>query len=433
VTETPRFDVIIVGASLAGCAAAALFAKRGATVALIEREAKVTSFKKLCTHSIHSSATPALERLGIAALIEAAGGVRNRLEIWTRWGWIREPAAPADRPDHGYNIRREKLDPMLRELAANTPGVEFLLGHSVQELLLKEGRPAAVKTESAHAGRHTVAGGLLVAADGRNSRVAQLAGIKTKTTPHGRFAYFAHYRDLPLANDSTVQTWFLDPDWAGAFANDDGITVAGAMLPHAKLDAWKDDIEGNLVRLFDTLPQAPSLRNARRVSPVMGALELPNIVRPAARPGIALIGDAALAADPLWGVGCGFAFQSAEWLVDSVADALGDPRALDRALVRYRRRHSKMLDGHEFLMADYARARPFNTIERLMYSAAARDAFCAANLLAFGTRNIRPSRFLSPRALLRSIAVDLAHGLRSTPDHDVGAARKVAGVQGDRI
>jgi hypothetical protein len=26
------------------------------------------------------------------------------------------------------------------------------------------------------------------------------------------------------------------------------------------------------------------------------------------------VGDAAIAADPMWGVGCGWAFQSGEWL-----------------------------------------------------------------------------------------------------------------------
>ena len=44
---------------------------------------------------------------------------------------------------------------------------------------------------------------------------------------------------------------------------------------------------------------------------MLGKLDLPNVIRPAARPGVAFVGDAALASDPLWGVGCGWAFQSA--------------------------------------------------------------------------------------------------------------------------
>jgi hypothetical protein len=49
------------------------------------------------------------------------------------------------------------------------------------------------------------------------------------------------------------------------------------------------------------LPDAPDLTAATRESKLVGKLELPNVFRPAARPGIAFIGDAALAADPVWG------------------------------------------------------------------------------------------------------------------------------------
>jgi menaquinone-9 beta-reductase len=60
--------------------------------------------------------------------------------------------------------------------------------------------------------------------------------------------------------------------------------------------------------------------------------------------------------------------QSAEWLADSVAGALGDATALDRGLSRDRTRHRRGLAGYEFLIADVATARPFNLIGRLMFS-----------------------------------------------------------------
>ena len=75
------------------------------------------------------------------------------------------------------------------------------------------------------------------------------------------------------------------------------------------------------MRYIAALPDAPDLSGATRESKLIGKLDLPNVSRPAARPGLAFVGDAALASDPLWGVGCGWAFQSAEWLVDETADA----------------------------------------------------------------------------------------------------------------
>ena len=80
-------DVAVVGASIAGCTAAILFARRGLSVALLERETDPAAYKKICTHYIQPSAAPTLDRLGLIAPIESAGGVPNQLtDLWTRWG-----------------------------------------------------------------------------------------------------------------------------------------------------------------------------------------------------------------------------------------------------------------------------------------------------------------------------------------------------------
>ena len=50
---------------------------------------------------------------------------------------------------------------------------------------------------------------------------------------------------------------------------------------------------------------------------MIGKIDMTNRVRVPVAPGLALVGDAALATDPLFGVGCGWAFQSAEWLADA--------------------------------------------------------------------------------------------------------------------
>jgi menaquinone-9 beta-reductase len=94
VAETPgrpiqgsnNFDVVVVGAGLAGCTAARLFALEGLRVGLIESHQDIRAFKQLCTHFIQASAYPTLRRLGLGRLIEQAGGLPNGMDIWTRYG-----------------------------------------------------------------------------------------------------------------------------------------------------------------------------------------------------------------------------------------------------------------------------------------------------------------------------------------------------------
>ena len=84
------FDVVVVGASIGGCTAARLYAQRGARVALVEERPDVDAHKTVCTHFIEPSATPTIERLGLAGPIEERGAVRNSIDLWTPYGgWIR--------------------------------------------------------------------------------------------------------------------------------------------------------------------------------------------------------------------------------------------------------------------------------------------------------------------------------------------------------
>jgi flavin-dependent dehydrogenase len=350
-----QYDVAIVGASIAGCAAAIFFGRAGARVALIERDRDPAGYKKLCTHYIQASATPTLERLGVARAIEEAGGVRNDVEIFTRWGWIVAPSEQTiRRPAFGYNIRRSVFDPMLRKAAAQTHNVEFLPGFSARELLVNEGRICGLSAQGDGGDKLDIEAKLIIGADGRNSRVAELAGLPAKETPNGRIGYFAHYRNLPLVSGTRSQLWFLEPDIAYTFPNDDGITLVTAMPARAKTAEWKTDPEMAMRRLFEGLPRAPSLAQAQRVGPFIGVIEYPNLQRGVSKPGLALIGDAALSSDPLWGVGCGWALQSAEWLADAVGRKWTNPADLDRGLSAYAKRHRSELAGHQFLIGDFS-------------------------------------------------------------------------------
>ncbi len=398
-----RYDVAVVGASVAGCTAARLFAQRGARVALIERRPDPSAYKTVCTHYIQSSATPTIERLGLAPLLDRRGAVHNSVDIWTRHsGWL---SAPPGAP-HGYSITRERLDPILRDLAAGTPGVELLSGWTATALRGAD-TPAGVAIESPDGGSRAIDARLVVGADGRDSTIARLARVPARVKPNRRFFYWAYWRDLKPAGPRS-RTWFVEPDVAYTFPNEDGLTVA-LVGPHEdRLADFRADRQGAYLRMLRSLPDGPDLDSATQESKLLGKLELPNSIRPAARPGLAFVGDAALAGDPFWGIGCGWAFQSAEWLVEETGSALVGGGDLDAGLERYRRAHFRRLAPHHLPIVDFSSGRPANFIERAMWRAASRDPEVLRAVERVASRRSSPASILHPRNLARAVRANLA-------------------------
>lgn len=412
------YDVAIVGASIAGCTAATFLARAGAKVALLESHGDPKTYKRMCTHFIQSSGSPTIARLGLRDDIEAAGAQPSAgLNMWTRYGWISfvpDSTRSSTLRDHpGWNVRRETFDPMLRDLAAGTEGVELMLGHTVQSLLRDGGRVRGVLARERDGVEHELRVRVVVAADGRDSSVAKLAEQPTKLKPHRRFGYFAYYRDTPLVTGSSPQLWLLDPDVAYAFPSDAGLTLLACMPHKDRLSEFRGDPEQAMVRLFDALPDGPRLDPAKRESKMMGKVEMPNVVRQTTAPGLAFVGDAALAADPLWGVGCGWALQSGEWLADVLAPALrGGDAEIDGALSTYDARHRKGLDAHEKFCSAYSNGHRFNPVEKLLFRAAARDEQLAERMTLMGSRWITPQQMLNPATVARIARVSLSRGRR---------------------
>jgi menaquinone-9 beta-reductase len=403
------YDAVIVGASLAGCATAIGLGRAGARVALVEKRPDPAAFKRVCSHFIQASAVPALERLGLLEPIIEAGGVRSAMRAWTPWGWIEAPPSESRK---AVNLRRELLDPLLRETAAATPGVELMLGRGAERLVREGDAVRGVVVRDPSGAETRLNAQLVVGADGRDSRIAELAAVKTKTSRHGRIAYGAYFDGPPSAPDGASSIWMLDPDWGAAFPTDSGLIFYAAMPTKKRLPEFRRDPEGALVSFLDGLPEAPPIRASRLAGAVQGKIEMTGKVREPVAPGLALVGDAAMAVDPLFGVGCGWALQSGEWLTESVAPALAGAEPLRAGLDRYRRRHRRALGGHAWQINDYASGRRMNPGERLVFSGAARDPRLAANFEAFGSRSIGPARFFAT-AIPRSALVNARHALDS--------------------
>jgi 2-polyprenyl-6-methoxyphenol hydroxylase-like FAD-dependent oxidoreductase len=414
------YDAVIVGASLAGSATAIMLARAGATVALVEQRPDASAYKKICSHYIQSSAIDTLERLGLIEPMLSAGAVRSRVRLRTPWGWIDPPAEPL--VPAGINLRREQLDPLIREMAVQAPGVDLFLGYSVHELLREDDVVCGALARDSAGAELRLGAKLVVGADGRGSRVAKLAGVKTKTVPHGRVAYGGYFEGPPPAGSPDASFWLLDPDMAAAFPTDSGLTFYAVMPVKERAAEFRNDPGRALVEMLEGVPDPPPIAASRRIQPPQGKVDMTNVAHTPAAPGLALVGDAALAIDPLWGVGCGWALQSAEWLADSVSPALRGSEPLAAGLKRYRRRHARALRGHALMIYDYAGGRKFSPLERLLFSAATFDDRVGAVMEAFGTRNMTPGRMMLS-AMPRAVTV---HARRRLSRRDAGNAGPLA-------
>jgi 2-polyprenyl-6-methoxyphenol hydroxylase-like FAD-dependent oxidoreductase len=401
----PDFDVAIVGASIAGCTAAILFARHGLKVALIETRLNKDAYKKICTHYILPCARPTMCRLGLDRRVEDAGGVKNSLAIWTRWGWI--PAVDAAKKNYGYNIRRQTLDPILRSLAINAPGVHYMPGWRAAELRRRDGRVSGVSVENSRGEKQSIAAALTVGADGRSSSLVELAGIRTWERPNNRFSCFAFFRNIPSENRKFSRMWLLEPEVGYQFPNDDDTTLIVIMPTKSKLAAFKQNPEECYQRFVESLPEAPNIAAAKPISKVMMNSKNSNLLRGRAPDGMALIGDAAMTSDPLAGVGIGWAFMSAEWLVDCVGSLLRQGKPLAPGLASYRRRFLWELRAHHKTITDISKAGELNPIQKLLFSAATRDPVLTELINDFLARDIGVSRFLSPLSLARAAWVNL--------------------------
>jgi 2-polyprenyl-6-methoxyphenol hydroxylase-like FAD-dependent oxidoreductase len=402
-----EFDAVIVGASLAGSATAIMLGRAGARVALVEQRPDASAYKKVCSHYIQSSAVATLERLELLEPMVRAGALRSRVRLHGPWGWV-EPTEKSSVPS-GVNLRREVLDPLIRRTAAETPGVELMSGWKVGELL-RDGESICGVTARAQNG-HTLQlrARLIVGADGRGSRVAKLAGVRESKHRNERFAYGAYFEGPAPTGSPDASFWLLDPDMAAAFPTDAGLTFYAAMPTKQRLAAFREDPAKALVEFIASVPDAPPIEASRMVSAPEGKLDMTNVTHARTAPGLALVGDAAMAIDPLWGVGCGWALQSAEWLADGVGAALAEPRAgadasaLASGLKRYERTHRRALRGHKTMIYDYSSGRKMQLPERLLFSTATYDEGVARVMEAYGSRNIGPTRMIvtgTPRALV---------------------------------
>ncbi|HLM85213.1 MAG TPA: NAD(P)/FAD-dependent oxidoreductase [Solirubrobacteraceae bacterium] len=354
-----RVDVVVVGARCAGSPLAALLARRGLRVAVVER----ATFPRdtLSTHAFQAQALAFLGRLGVAEKIRATGTtIVSRVEF--RQGELRFSTSFPQRPgDIGgcASVRRHLLDPILADAAADA-GAELLMGAKVTDLVWEDGRVAGVRVVRDGA-QSTITARLVVGADGRSSTVASIVGArKYNVTNNERFAYWSFFEGAQLGPDPAFVLHRWDQRFVVGLPADSGLYQVMVMPELHELPHYRADLENSYMEhTLSCEPVAETLAGAQRVGKVFGMLRWECYFREASGRGWVLLGDAGHFKDPCAGQGIQDAFRQAEALAPAIVRGLeGSDAALDRTLAEWGHWRDHDAVGHYWLANDMGKAGP---------------------------------------------------------------------------
>ncbi len=310
-----NWDVIVVGAGPAGCTAAALLAREGIRVLLLEKSAGPPP--KVCGEYLSPGCLRILRQLGALPSLCAAGA-RPIRGMWVhtirRQVWRVAYPPPRDHTGarHGLAVPRAVLDTLLLRIAVES-GAHFEPGFQACDLLWEQGRVVGVRGRQE--GQPAVyRGRLVVGADGRNSVVARRLGAVKRLGWLDKLALVAHMEGVERAED--VGEIFLGMD-RYAILNPVGSGITNVSLVLSRRDFSPAAEPSSFLRLMaDTLPGLSArLASAASFGPVRRLGPLAYRADTLTAPGCLLIGDAVGFLDPFTGEGIYAGLRSAELAV----------------------------------------------------------------------------------------------------------------------
>jgi 2-polyprenyl-6-methoxyphenol hydroxylase-like FAD-dependent oxidoreductase len=399
---TEELDVIIVGARCAGSPLAALLARRGVRVALVEQ----TTFPcdTLSTHIVEAQALAFLDRLGVMHEIRATGApVIDRFDARQE---DLEYSTQIPQPSGGVggtaSVRRTLLDPILAQAAAEA-GADLHMASRVTGLLEDRGRVAGVRVTQ-NDSEATLRARLVVGADGRNSTIASLVGArKYNLTPNERFMYWSFFEGVaPAGCDPAFVFHRWDDRIVIATHADSGLYQVIVIPDLRDLPRFRADLEGSFLEYAHSCrPVAQALQSAQRVGKLFGMLRWEGFFRDASGPGWVLVGDAGHFKDPTPGQGIQDAFRQVDELVPAIVGALGGtPENIDSEMAAWGRWRDKDAAEHYWLATDMGKAGPLPAVLPEIGRRLLEQGKIGMFLDLFYTHQARPSQVFTPPRLL---------------------------------
>ncbi len=362
-----QFDVVIVGAGIAGCATARALAladpQRRRRILLVDRYRD--SHPRFSGELIHPRGAQVLDNLGFYGPLRKAGA----LDVDGFVVFESADGPPVDLPyaripdqrPRGLAVHHKVLIRVMRTVLADVSQVELRAGWLVDALVReRDGTVAGVQLKGPD-GPVTVMADLVVGADGKGSTVRRLAGGPDKRETIG-FTLGIELRNaaLPAPTGAHVFLGAWGPILAYPILEDPDGTIRSRItfdLP-LKLPVKGPQLAHYVLRTYVPFMPSPLARQtADAIAAHQGRWEIaPTVNLPApgaTRPGLALVGDAAGCSHPITASGMTMGLRDAETLGREAARRAYAPPGetwLDPAsLRRYRTAHDRYVPTRQAL------------------------------------------------------------------------------------
>jgi halogenation protein CepH len=325
-SETRAVDVAVIGGGPAGSTTAALLARRGFEVLLLEREVFPRDH---VGESLLPATLQVLDEIGVLGAVEAEGFVKKwgATMVWGResepWSWYFKETNRTY--PHAYQVWRPRFDEILLD-HAKKEGAQVAQGADVKRVLREGQRVCGLGYTSAEGADHQVAARMVVDASGQAAFLAREFHLR-EWDPFFRnlavYGYFEGADRLPHPDQGNIFLESYENGWMWTIPLNAGLSSVGAVVDR-EFGATGIRDRG-LERFFEeqiaaTARTCELLGPATRAKGPVAARDWSYCAKRFVGDGYVLVGDAACFVDPLFSTGVHLAV-SAGYLAAAYVDA----------------------------------------------------------------------------------------------------------------
>lgn len=336
------YDLIIVGAGPAGCAAALYAARYNLKTLLLEKE--LFPRDKICGDALSGKSIAILRDLGLLEKVAALPGASINTITFSS-------------PDHtsfsinlnhsnlknatkGFVVRRKIFDAFLYQEVRRTR-VDCREGFTVTDLVMEDGHVQGVRgIQNGSDEIVEIRSRLVLGADGYKSIVAQKTGLYRHDPEHWVVALRGYYRNVTGLTDQ-IELHFIEeviPGYFWIFPVENGCANVGIGMLYSAIKKHKADLKQMLQQCITSPWFINRFAETELLEkPVGWNLPVGSLHRRNYGNGFLLLGDAAGLIDPFTGEGIGNALYSGKYAVEMARIALSKGDFSEKFMSQYDR------------------------------------------------------------------------------------------------